>query len=371
MSLPPGHHLSLVVFLYACIVTMHCVTGITPSSIPRVRIHSAHRPAATDTQQRVGVPPTSASPTRASTRPIVGVLTQPTSGELAKYGDQYIAASYVKYAEAGGARVVPILYDTPLEDLQAQLQNLNGVLFPGGGADLQGTTLYKAGQAIFDFAKQSYDNKSNPFPIFGHCMGFELLNMIISQDYGILSHCDAEDYTLPLDNMDLSSNIFGKAPSTVQGFLADATLNITMNNHQQCVTTDTYGQNSKLQAFYKVVSTNTDRQGLEFVSTFEANNYPIWGYQWHPEKNQFEWNVAEVIQHTPEAIEAMSYLQRFFIDQARASQNSFPDPKSESEALIYNYNPLYTESFDASFEQCYVFKSTEAHAHRKKVYSTN
>ena len=42
-------------------------------------------------------------------RPIVGVLTQPTDGDMSAYGSSYIAASYVKYLEGGGARVVPVL----------------------------------------------------------------------------------------------------------------------------------------------------------------------------------------------------------------------------------------------------------------------
>lgn len=42
-------------------------------------------------------------------RPVVGVLTQPAAGS-SRPQQQYIAASYVKYVESGGARVVPILY---------------------------------------------------------------------------------------------------------------------------------------------------------------------------------------------------------------------------------------------------------------------
>ena len=47
--------------------------------------------------------------------PIIGILTQPYSGETPEGMDDrdnlaYIAASYVKYLESGGARVVPILY---------------------------------------------------------------------------------------------------------------------------------------------------------------------------------------------------------------------------------------------------------------------
>ena len=42
-------------------------------------------------------------------RPIIGVLSQP--GDPAPPGQSYIAASYVKWLESAGARVVPILYD--------------------------------------------------------------------------------------------------------------------------------------------------------------------------------------------------------------------------------------------------------------------
>ena len=42
-------------------------------------------------------------------RPVIGILTQPSSSSLQPYGNSYIASSYVKYAEAGGAQVVPVL----------------------------------------------------------------------------------------------------------------------------------------------------------------------------------------------------------------------------------------------------------------------
>ncbi len=39
--------------------------------------------------------------------PVIGVLTQNSFGH---YGQSYIAASYVKFLESAGARVVPIHY---------------------------------------------------------------------------------------------------------------------------------------------------------------------------------------------------------------------------------------------------------------------
>jgi len=42
-------------------------------------------------------------------RPLIGVVSQ--GGEPAPDGSSYIAASYIKFIEAAGARAVPILHD--------------------------------------------------------------------------------------------------------------------------------------------------------------------------------------------------------------------------------------------------------------------
>ena len=39
-----------------------------------------------------------------------GVLTQETDGNVTIFGSQYVAASYVKFIESAGGRMVPILY---------------------------------------------------------------------------------------------------------------------------------------------------------------------------------------------------------------------------------------------------------------------
>lgn len=49
-------------------------------------------------------------------------------------GNSYFPASYVKWLESGGARVVPIPYDSAPADLSALLKQINGALFTGGGA---------------------------------------------------------------------------------------------------------------------------------------------------------------------------------------------------------------------------------------------
>lgn len=69
-------------------------------------------------------------------RPVIGVLTQPQRTPLG-VEVEYVAASYVKFLEAAGARVVPLRYSASEEELRRVFDSINGVLFPGGAADLE------------------------------------------------------------------------------------------------------------------------------------------------------------------------------------------------------------------------------------------
>lgn len=50
-------------------------------------------------------------------RPVIGILSHPGDGASGRLSNDttstYIAASYVKFAEAGGARVIPLIYNEP------------------------------------------------------------------------------------------------------------------------------------------------------------------------------------------------------------------------------------------------------------------
>ena len=285
-------------------------------------------------------------------RPIIGILTQPSSSTLSQFGNSYIAASYVKYAESGGARVVPIHYNSTQAELQDVFSKINGVLFPGGGADLDNTTLYQSGQYLYNLAIEA-NNKGDYFPIFGHCMGFELLNIITSENFNILGNFNAENVTLPLNftTQAHKSRLFGNAPADIIKIFSSEP--VTMNNHQEGVSPSAFNNNKYLPAFYDILSNNDDLDGKVFISTIEGKKYPIYGIQWHAEKPQFEWNSQEGINHDAHAILAMQYMQNFFISEARKSNHKYPTEAEENAALIYNFQPVYTYALDPDFEQCY------------------
>lgn len=63
-------------------------------------------------------------------RPVIGVLAQDYYGKVAGF-ESFIAASYVKWLEGGGARVMPIFVNRTEQYYDEVLGMINGVLFPG------------------------------------------------------------------------------------------------------------------------------------------------------------------------------------------------------------------------------------------------
>merc|ERR1712232_842206 len=101
-------------------------------------------------------------------RPIIGVLDQPNDDPyLAPYGQTYIPASYVKWLESAGAQVVPVPYNADQTVLQKLFNSLNGILFTGGGLDLEpNTTYYQTANFFFQSAAQANAN-GDYWPIWG------------------------------------------------------------------------------------------------------------------------------------------------------------------------------------------------------------
>ena len=61
----------------------------------------------------------------------------------------YIAASYVKYLESAGARVIPVLTNQSDDYYEMIFENTSGVLFPGGGQNLSNSTYTYSAEVCF------------------------------------------------------------------------------------------------------------------------------------------------------------------------------------------------------------------------------
>ena len=195
--------------------------------------------------------------------PVIVIMSHPDGSS-----HQYMAASYVKWIELAGGRVLPLSYYATDAQVDSVVAQSNGALFMGGGASLPAAAKRLWSQAM------SANQNGNIFPIWGSCLGFEWIMQLASGDDNILSSgFDAENLTLALNltARARSSRILGPASSQPVPFesppltVLDAlSLNVTMNNHHQGLTPASFEASAKLKSAFNVLSTNFDRKSLDF-----------------------------------------------------------------------------------------------------------
>ena len=128
--------------------------------------------------------------------------------------------------------------------------------------------------------------------------------------------------------------------------------NLALFAHRAGISPKTYTENSVLSDFYNILSTSFDRNNTEYVSLIEAKNYPIYGSQFHPEKNIFEWHASAAFPHSQEAVQVTTYLAQFFMHEARKNFNTFGSEEELKPYLIYNWDPYFVDGY---FTAIYAF----------------
>eukprot|EP01059_Diplonema_ambulator_P018031 TRINITY_DN3019_c1_g1_i1.p1 TRINITY_DN3019_c1_g1~~TRINITY_DN3019_c1_g1_i1.p1 ORF type:complete len:315 (+),score=37.97 TRINITY_DN3019_c1_g1_i1:527-1471(+) len=295
-------------------------------------------------------------------RPIIAVWAHPlTESDQPPDTGEYIAASYVKWLEAAGARVVPVRYNVSEDELKGIMGSVNGLVYPGGAVGPS-----ESARMALKLAMNANDN-GDYFPVWGTCLGFEWLAMMVAEDATVIqSGFNSSNVSFALDlTTDASgARMFGGSSPEgllIQQMLSNKSDPVTFNAHELGLSPDTFSKNEKLTSFFDVLSTNKDLNGRVFISTMEAKNYPIYATQWHPERNAFEWAVQNfnaslplepAINHGPAAIKTTSFLAEFLVSEARKSKHAFKTPQEEYKSLIWHKTLVSYEYF--VFSQMYI-----------------
>jgi gamma-glutamyl hydrolase len=295
---------------------------------------------------------------RAESSPVIGILAQPRSTT----DDLYIAASYVKWLEAGGARSIPIPYDTSDSELLDDLfDQIDAFFLPGGAtANLSFAVEYMLDKAIESNRKGQY------FPVWGTCLGFEFLVRHMGQSNDILQDgFEAENVSLPLEYV-LPVGLYRE--EKIYKIVTEQ--NVTLNNHKFGLDIAAFWQNTALQAVWKVTSINRDLRGRPFVSTLEpaSARLPFYGVQYHPEKNAFEYATYpgtdipyERINHSEAAVEFSLFVARFVVDLARQTTgHAYTQPDR------FPYVYTYPQKVGLKFEQIYIVPSAASSREEEK-----
>jgi len=267
---------------------------------------------------------------------------------------EHIVASYVKFLESQGARVVPISYYAEKDEVVAILSQLNGVFFTGGGANIAPVHEY-----AYDFAIEAND-AGDYFPIWGTCLGFEFLIELAGAplDHGYQTN----NMSLPLiyTQAAASSRMLDVLNDDLLKMLADPEKTSAYNYHSAGIDMANWGKYAELDATFQVLATSVDPvTQREFVAVFESPKYPFYAVQWHPEKNAFELGVYpdgspyEAIVHTPEAIDVTMALSQFFVNEACKNDHAYESTQEMKESLIWNY-PIYSHLSTQMYMEIFV-----------------
>jgi gamma-glutamyl hydrolase len=200
-----------------------------------------------------------------------------------------------------------------------------------------------------------------------------MLMMAAEQDESLLKQdYDAENFAWPLlfpteDNVVNSHGVYSiqsQLYNTSQLRYNLQEFNMTFNAHKKGLQPQTFVQNSKLADMFYITSTNYDAQMQPFVSTMEAKDYPFYGVQYHPEKNNFEYGFQldkhdvrrpyEDIPHSMESVQLSLHLALFFVNLARNNHGRY--------SKIDEYPPIYTYPMvrgGGKFEHVYLVPSAE------------
>lgn len=217
----------------------------------------------------------------------IGIVSSPVILKRIKHAQSYIDKVYIHWVEMSGANAVIIPYNTDM--LPEYLKLVHGVVLAGGAisnvkthSDKQYKDLIHVVRRIFEHAVRENDC-GNYFPLWGTCLGFELLAMMpehIDHDYFKRLQLEHK-FRLGTLIFTGASRLRKAFPKALQEKVARTP---TVNHMHQ------YGFNMdaphtiKLMRYLNIVSVDRADDGSEFMNMYEYKHYPFYGSQWHPEK---------------------------------------------------------------------------------------
>ncbi|GFO38208.1 gamma-glutamyl hydrolase [Plakobranchus ocellatus] len=252
----------------------------------------------------------------------LGIVAQETPSG---YEDSMVPSSYVYWLMMGGSRVMAI-----------------NLLIPGGSLSVTTSKFSTVSRLMLDKAMKA-NSEGDYFPVWGICLGFQILVNYVAGRNRLFVTPGMDDVSLPLSytRAASTSRLLGNSSQDVYDSLK--TDSVTYHTHNYGVHLWKFQTQPELVQFFSVIATNVDANNKSFASMIEAKDprYPMYGSQWHPEKNSFDWDPTKAVNHSASGIRATQYLANFFIGEARKNKHQFVDVGQEGPSLIQTERRRY------------------------------
>lgn len=207
----------------------------------------------------------------------VGILTIPHSKKI-KYGTSHVMKAYVDWFMDRGVHVLLIPYDTT--EHEKYMSMVHGLLIPGGE-----TGFLLKNKAFLHSIKRFVELSLQPgvyFPIWGTCLGFEMLLTVIGDVMTFKRYVADDLYPIQLTPDGKDSRLFHSFSPQYLHFLEHA--KSTLQHHNYGISVKDFMNNPHLTRFYRILATSIDQDGKEYIAAMEGKYYPIYGVSWHPER---------------------------------------------------------------------------------------
>ena len=236
---------------------------------------------------------------------MIGIITSPINTHNMNCAHSYLYTSYIHWVEMSGENAVIIPYDINEDDLAIMLKRINGVMWVGGGMPNKKYHTQQQEDKLLDTLFFCYNyaisenDKGNYYPIWGTCLGFDILIMFVKNKAKTISS-SIKLYHLygnhPFQFTDTSSNIKKWFPVQLQKLMAT---NKCVNHSHK------YGNDSVPLDKVKIVSMHDD-----FINCIEFIHYPFYGTQFHVERPD-----------TDLGIKVSEQFINFFVNECKKNKN--------------------------------------------------
>jgi gamma-glutamyl hydrolase len=110
-------------------------------------------------------------------------------------------------------------------------------------------------------AKKSWDQFRDPYPIWGTCLGFELLALFAVDGQRNLAPCSSQDQALALQLTDeWQESLLGQTiPQQIEAIATSK--KVTINFHRWCLTPANFSS-FHMEDFWRMLATGTDLNNL-------------------------------------------------------------------------------------------------------------
>jgi gamma-glutamyl hydrolase len=207
------------------------------------------------------------------TRPLILIFCQP-SEEVAIDKTKvypYAPVAYSNWLEATGARCIPLPYDTNEGTINYLLERTHGLLVPGGGCNLYKSFLHKEGYGpvmqgflrIWRYILKMWA-KGVEYPIWGTCLGLEIILLSLSGDSKVLSSLNSRGHQVELYSHYSNSRFLSQMPLHLR--LKAEHLKLLNFQHSYGISVTKFLHTQKLTDQLKIVQISKDKDGKWFCS---------------------------------------------------------------------------------------------------------